>query len=97
MQHCFVLIKELAKQRGLSTLELDVSSSQLAQVSPDDVRDLAFLLVEELHIIHQNTPGASEPGQIYAPGEKRPAQVYQRVGLLELILIDLVAASKEAA
>jgi len=92
MQRCFELIKALAAYRGLQTLEFDVDPSLLSQVGPDDVRDLAFLLVEELHIIHQNTPGASEPGQVYTPGEKRPAQVYQRVGLLELILSELVAA-----
>lgn len=91
MQACFELVKELAKHRGMQTLDLDIAPQALAKVTPDDVRDLAFLIVEELHIIHQNTPGLSEPAQIYTPGEKRPAHVYQRVGLLEFILSDLVA------
>jgi hypothetical protein len=91
MQRCFELVKELAKHRGIQTLDLDIAPQALAKVTPDDVRDLAFLIVEELHIIRQNTPGLSEVAQIYTPGEKRPAHVYQRVGLLELILSDLVA------
>ena len=90
MQRCFELIKKLAKHRGIQTLDLDIALEALPKITPNDVRDLAFLIVEELHIIRQNSPGLSEVAQIYTPGEKRPAHVYQKVGLLELILSDLV-------
>lgn len=95
MQRCFELVAEIAKHRNIQTLELDIAPEQLPNISPDDVQDLAFLLVEELHIIHQNTPGASETAQVFTSGEKLPAHVYQRVGLLELILSDLAAYDRD--
>ena len=92
LQTLFELTKKLAARYGLQTLSLFIDSRQLEQATPNDVRDLAFLLVEELHIIHANAPGTTELGQIYAPGEKKPADVYQKAQQLQAVLNMLLEA-----
>ena len=89
---CFDLISQLSESRGSATLRFEVADENIAQVSPNDVGDLAALVVEELTHIHRQFPEARAPILSYYPGRRFPAHVFQRVGLLELILEDLVEA-----
>jgi hypothetical protein len=92
MQACFQLISELAMEQGIDPLEFNIPPERALLVQQNDVSDLAFLLLEELNGVHRRIPGAPDPAQAFYPGSKFAAHVYQRVGLLELILQDLVAA-----
>ena len=91
MLKCFELISKLADNRGINTLKLDIPPERSMNIQPDDSSDLAFLLLTKLNDIYEHTPGAMEYPHVYAPGEISAASVYQRVGLLERILNDLVA------
>ena len=90
MQSCYELIREVAESFGLQTLSFEVTDNTAERVVPNDVSDLAALVVEELHHLHLNFPDAKTPGRSYYPGKRFPAHVYQRAGLLEKILRDLV-------
>jgi hypothetical protein len=93
MQACFQLISELAMKQGIEPLEFNIPAERALLVQQNDVSDLAFLVVEELNGVHRRIPDASDPARAFYPGKKFAAHVYQRVGLLELILLDLVAAN----
>jgi len=94
MQTCFRMVRSLASLRGLAMLRFELSDEHARQVSPGDVSDMASLVVEELTSLHVLYPGARTPARAYYPGARFPAHVYQRVGLLEAILRDLVATSE---
>jgi hypothetical protein len=92
MQGCFQLISELAMEQGIDPLEFDIPAERALLVQQNDISDIAFLLVEELNGIHRRILDAPEPARAYYPGRKFAAHVYQRVGLLERVLQDLVDA-----
>lgn len=92
MQQCYSLVRALAERRGFTMLNFELSEQRAMQVTPSDVSDLASLVVEELLSLHAHYPDARAPTQAYYPGARFPAHVYQRAGLLEAILQDLVAA-----
>ncbi|MEH6569301.1 MAG: hypothetical protein V7709_09505 [Halioglobus sp.] len=90
MRRCFEMVSKLARAKGVDTLVLTTAEAE--NVSPNDVSDLAALLVEELQNIHEQFPDARPPAQAYYPGKRFPSHVYQRAGLLENILQDLISA-----
>ncbi|TFH24483.1 MAG: hypothetical protein E4H03_03510 [Myxococcales bacterium] len=92
MQRCFVLIQRLAAANGIRTLTFEFDENYHPQVTPNDVSDLAALVLEELLHLHREFPEAKAPARAYHPGKRFPAHVYQRAGLLEALLTDLVAA-----
>ncbi len=96
LQECFSLLQEIAAQRGQGTLRLKVSEEQAATAKPNDVSDLASLVVETLVHLHSLEPDSAEPPHAHYPGRKFPAHVFQRAGLLEAILVDLAAQSPQA-
>ena len=51
----------------------------------------AHELVEQTAEMHARVPGSKTPPRAYHPGRRFPAHVYQRVGLLELILEAIAA------
>jgi hypothetical protein len=95
MLRCYVLIRELADTAaGMDTLRFEVDPDQMTAVAPDDVEDLAALILEQLDAVHRAFPAASSQNRAYYPGRRFPAHVYQRAGLLEQILDDLAVASR---
>jgi hypothetical protein len=92
MRNCFEMVSELASARGISTLEFAIMEDNSRTISPNDVGDMAALLVEELRHVHSKFPAARQPTQAYYPGKRFPSHVYQRVGFLEKILQDLLDA-----
>ena len=92
MRHCFGLIRQLAEAKGIATLRFEIAEEGIERVSPNDVGDLASLVVEELTHLHRQFPDARSPVRAYYPGRRFPAHVFQRVGLLERLLEDLIEA-----
>ncbi|MDG2307688.1 MAG: hypothetical protein P8R42_24140 [Candidatus Binatia bacterium] len=93
MRRCFDLVRGIAEQKGQKTLRFESAPTSLALVTPSDVSDLAALLGEELVHLHGQFPGVSVPPRAYDPGWRFPAHVYQRAGLLELILEQIAAVT----
>ena len=91
----YALIQSLARQKGIETLQFDISDQRAIVIRQNDTSDMASLLVEELSSIHARS-NAQPAAAAYYPGKKFVAHIYQRVGLLNLILQDLVAASGDA-
>jgi len=87
LERCFDLIRQIAASLGVEILRFEVSTAH--NVTPNDVSDLAALVLEELNHLHLSFPNASAPARAYYPGKRFPSHVYQRAGLLELILADL--------
>ncbi len=83
---CYARVRTVLERSGFTALTLD---RQPEAVTPSDVYDLAALLVSELSFLHAHLDGAVPPPDAYYPGRKFPADVYQRAGLLEALLIDL--------
>ena len=92
MRKCYEMASLIANARGLNPLQLKVMDDLEANVTPNDVSDMAALLLEELKDIHARFPEAREAARAYYPGKRFPAHVYQRAGMLEAILQDLVEA-----
>ena len=92
MQHCYAIIRQLAVRRGIDMLSFELSEERAGNVAPSDVSDLASLVLEELNSLQALYPDARTPTRAYYPGSRFPAHVYQRLGLLEEILEDLLAA-----
>jgi len=97
-QHrCFELVREVATSLGIETLTFEVDDERVARVTPDDVSSLAVLVMVELDRLHEAYPNARRQTEAHYPGRRFSSDVFQRVGYLELILQDLVAASMSAA
>jgi hypothetical protein len=92
MRKCYEMASLIANARGLNPLQLKIMDDLEANVTPNDVSDMAALLLEELQDMHTLFPEAREAIRAYYPGKRFPAHVYQRAGLLEAILQDLVEA-----
>ena len=87
---CYELARQIAERSGLSMLILESSESQFESVAPSDVFDIASLVVSELAYLHEQLDGAQAPHEVYYPGRKLPSHVYQRAGILESQLINLL-------
>jgi hypothetical protein len=87
VERCFDLIRQIAASLGVETLRFEVSAAHT--VTPNDVADLAALVLEELDHLHLKFPDARAPARAYHPGKRFPSHVDQRAGLLERILADL--------
>lgn len=86
----FELVRRVGDKLGLRMLELDDWGDSPEDIRPSDVFDVASLLVAELAYIHKNTPGAKKPRRIVRVRGKFPSDVYQRVGVLERLLKQLL-------
>lgn len=85
---CFDRVRTIMSLSGFSALTMDRHPQT---VTPNDVYDLAALVVSELSFLHAQLDGVPPPPMPYNSGRKLPADVYQRARLLETLLIDLQA------
>jgi hypothetical protein len=85
---CFARVRAIMTHSSFSVLSLEQPPEA---VTPHDVYNLASLLVSELSFLHAQVDGALSPPEPYYPGRQFPSDVYQRAGLLEILLIDLQA------
>ena len=86
---CLQRLRDIAKTSHIEILELTVSEADVEAAKPGDVYDLTALIVSELAHLHAQFNDIRPPYNVYPPGLKFPAHVYQRAGLLEAQLIDL--------
>ncbi|MEE8104660.1 MAG: hypothetical protein V3T86_03900 [Planctomycetota bacterium] len=84
---CFERCRAIAESAGLPLLELEAKRTE--GLSPSDVYDVASLVVSELAYLHAQLKDSPPPREVFQPGTKFPAHVYQRAGLLESQLIQL--------
>lgn len=87
---CFNLVRDIARASGIPILDLRVRDEEIGQTTPSDVYDIASLVVSELAYLHSRLPQGEPPVDSYYPGQKFPSHVYQRVGILEAQLTELV-------
>jgi len=86
---CFWHVGEIAKLSGTDMLALERQNQETEEISPSDVYDVAALIVSELDYLYGKLLKTDEQYKEYYPGRKYPAQVFQRVGLLEQQLMEL--------
>jgi len=89
LRRCFSLVREVAHSKEMETLHIVTAKDDLVRVTPNDVSDLAALLLEELIRLRRGFPDAKSAPRAYHPGRRFPAHVFQRAGFLEALLQDL--------
>jgi hypothetical protein len=87
---CFDKVRALAATYDEDVLELRVDEALINEAEPSDVYDIASLVVAELAHLHSQVDNANPPRKVYFAGRKLPADVWQRVGVLERQLDELV-------
>jgi hypothetical protein len=91
---CIARIRAIMAHSGFRILTLNQHPDA---ITSNDVYDIASLIVSELSFLHAQVDDALLPPDPYDPGRKLPAEVYQRAGLLEVLLIDLQALVETAS
>ncbi|MEM1153807.1 MAG: hypothetical protein AAGI44_06675 [Pseudomonadota bacterium] len=92
LQNCYQLLSRLAQARGVKTLNLVIPGDTYPTATPNDVSDIGALLIEQLEDVLETFPDADQPRVAYYPGRRFPSHVFQRAGLLQAILEELVTA-----
>ena len=87
---CFEMVRQLAAAENLQVLELAVSDASMAAATPSDVYDMASLLVSELAYVDRMLNGSPPERKAWYPGRKVPSDVFQRVGILETQLVQII-------
>ena len=75
-------IQKLYEMLSLSKLHIDTHNIQKANITSSDTFDLAALIVARLDYLYSWLGHQQEPVQAFYPGNKYPADVYQRSGIL---------------
>ncbi|MBM63985.1 MAG: hypothetical protein CL484_13645 [Acidobacteria bacterium] len=88
---CFGLLSDVAEMSTLSTLNLQDPREGTVDSTSGQSYDLASLLASELAYLHSRTTGGNSSIEAYYPGHKLPSETYQRVGVLESQLTQLLA------
>ncbi len=87
---CFEMVRRVAAADDLQVLELSVSEGSIAEATPSDVYDIASLLVSELAYVDRVLNGSPPERKSWYPGSKVPSDVFQRVGILETQLAQII-------
>jgi hypothetical protein len=87
---CLQIIEQIAVKSGLKIMKLDVSAVEREKLTPADVQNMAAIIIAELSYIHSFQKSAKPVRQAIYPGRKFPSLVYQRAGILEAQLSDLL-------
>ena len=87
---CLDMVRRLAAAENIRILELSVSENSMAGATPSDVYDIASLLVSELAYVDRVLNGSPPERKAWYPGRKVPSDVFQRVGILETQLVQIV-------
>ena len=93
---CFHLVHDIAEESAIHTLTLHASEDFINAVQPNDVYQLASLLVAELQHLHTHQADIVTVPESYYVGRKIPSDVYQRAGILVSQLEELQRRSRLA-
>ena len=86
---CLQYLIQALRNLGLPAPVVEPQPLDTAQIAPGDVFLLASLVVAQLDFLRQQLGIAQPPRQVFYAGRKFPADVYQRVGLLQAQLVQL--------
>lgn len=93
---CQGLIEQIASKSGVKVLKLDISAVEREDIIPSDTQSMAAMVVSELSYLHSLQKQAKPVRQAIDPGRKFPSHVYQRVGILEAQLSDLLRKASKS-
>jgi hypothetical protein len=87
---CLKLVEQIAAKSGVKIMKLDVGAVERETLIPADVQNMAAIIIAELSYLHSLQKNAKPVRQAIFPGRKFPSLVYQRAGILEAQLSDLL-------
>jgi len=87
---CLTIIEQIAAKSGVKIMKLDVSAVEREKLTPADVQNMAAIIIAELSYLHSLKKNVKPVRQAIYPGRKFPSLVYQRAGILEAQLTDLL-------
>ena len=82
LAECYFLLGEVAKNSRVKMLRLSIKNLDRIHVHPNDVYDLASLLVSELIYLSKHTQSVEKPNPLKPAGPILPSHVYQQAGIL---------------
>ena len=91
---CVHLTEQIVTASDQKMLALVEQNIDFDEVTPSDVFDLASLILSELSYLYSVSPSLSAPLRAYDPGRKFPSHVFQRAGILQAQLKNILAQHK---
>lgn len=92
---CLELLRNISHSSNLSVMDFDIDSLYTGRVKPGDVYALATLLVADVSYFHALREQTKDAAGAFYPGNKTPSHVFQRVGILEAQLKQLLEFARE--
>ena len=86
---CHTILSKIAQHSKLKILQLALKNPDTTRIQPNEVYDLASLVVSELAYLYAKRPQIDPPQKPAPPGLTLPSHVYQKVGSLLLHLKEL--------
>jgi len=86
---CHTILSKIARHSKLKILQLALRNPDTRKIQPNEVYDLASLVVSELAHLSAKGPHIDPPQKPAPPGLTLPSHVYQQVGSLLLHLKEL--------
>lgn len=96
LNECLKLVEQIAAKSGVKIMKLDVSAVERETLIPADVQNMAAIIIAELSYLHALQKNAKPVRQAVYPGRKFPSLVYQRAGILEAQLSDLLRKASKS-
>lgn len=93
---CMSLIGQIAVKSGVKVMKLDVSAVERETALPSDTQNMAAIIISELSYFHSLKKDEKPVRQAVYPGRKFPSHVYQRTGILEAQLSDLLRKASKS-
>lgn len=90
----YELVHNLGHNLGIEMLHLKQWTEGEYMIHPSDVYDVASIIVSELAYVQKQRPGTVKPRPVQRTYGKIPADVYQRVEVLNILLKEMVARSR---
>ncbi len=77
---CYMVLGDIAHASNIKMLNLATQNLDRPDIQPNDVYDLATLIVSELAYLHARLPTTLPPKQVRLHGPILPSHVYQQAG-----------------
>jgi hypothetical protein len=77
---CYMVLGDIARVSHIKMLNLATQNLDRPEIQPNDVYDLAMLIISELAYLHARLPNAFPPKQSKLHGPILPSHVYQQAG-----------------
>ncbi|MCZ6799724.1 MAG: hypothetical protein O7F12_04475 [Nitrospirae bacterium] len=80
LMDCYMVLGDIARASNIQMLNLATQNLDRPDIQPNDVYDLAILIISELAYLHAHLPNALPPKQGRLHGPILPSHVYQQAG-----------------